>query len=811
MATSSRSLPSGRVTFAFIDVVGSTRSFIQYGDAYARALRALHATVAEHTSRGGGVVVETEGDGAFLAFPDASAGVAALLALQGELASHDGGDVRLRIRAGAHVGDAEPVGGQYLALPVYVAARVAATANAGQLLVTDQVVEELTRTGSAPHPEPVDTGTYSLKDLTDPVRIWRITGDPVPPRATPARRTNVQPTRTSFVGRADELVRLRELVSVPGLVSLVGPGGTGKTRLASELALRDSASFEGGAWLVELATIDEPDQVVGATSEALGLAAASMPALIQVFRHRGRCLLIMDNCEHLLDGVSNLLDAVLPTCPELTVLCTSREALNLAAERVWRLPPLPVREAGTQLFLERSELDTDDMAAVHRLCEALDGLPLAIELAASQARTAQLREILDVVTSGGDPLARRGGEERQRSLDAVLAWSLDRLPGSARAALLTLSVLPGRFGPEMGRTLLAAAPACDPDAMRLLARTSLIDRDGPDYRLLWTVRDAARRALALDGTLQREAMEALVTWAARFGDERYTDTTTDHGAVTPDTLLALELALTHGLETGAHGLGRAWNVVCHVTDTRGAPASLLALCDRALDVPPLDPDKVRILRAAATTRALHGQAIRLDSRQLTQMRAVAERSGDPLLLRGVVFVMSLQAQHQDQREACLALRRELLRLAETEPRLRHTLPRALINLGLCYEFEGDLDTAASFARRGAEEAARSGDWAAGALALANLAEYELQLARAEPAREHASEALRLAPPDWRLRPSTLSLLARAHAALGETEAALAAGRESLAGIAAVPVLDGQTAAYRNALLDALPALQASAG
>ena len=343
-----RSLPSGRVTFAFVDVVGSTRTFHEHGETYVAAQRELHVRVAEHAERAGGVVVTTEGDGAFLAFGDASSAVSALVALQDELERAGDGGLRLRLRSGAHTGDAVPVDNNYLAVAVHVAARVAGAANAGQVLVTDAVVEEL---GVV---EPVELGTYDLKDLPEPTRIWRVAGDETPPRATPARRSNVREPRTSFVGRTEELRRLRELVGAPGLVTVVGPGGTGKTRLVSELALRGDEALSGGAWLVELATLESPDQIAGATGTAVGLTSASPEQIADVLRHRGRCALVLDNCEHLLDGVADLVEPLLDACPELTVLCTSREALNLAGERAWTLPPLPADGAATQLFLDRA-------------------------------------------------------------------------------------------------------------------------------------------------------------------------------------------------------------------------------------------------------------------------------------------------------------------------------------------------------------------------------------------------------------------------------------------------------------------------
>ena len=272
------------------------------------------------------------------------------------------------------------------------------------------------------------------------------------------------------------------------------------------------------------------------------------------------------------------------------MLCTSRETLNLAGERAWTLPPLPADGAAAQLFLDRTTDAADatpDLDLVFQLCQALDGLPLAIELAASQVRAAPLQEILAAVTSGTASLERRGGETRQRSLDAVLQWSLDRLKPEVRASLLVLSVFPGRFSPAMAKAVLTATPHGDPEAMRVLTTASLVDVDGADYRLLWTIRAAARRQLEQDPERLREARDALASWAAAYGEERY-QILTSHDDVADDTLLAVEVALDHGLQVGTTGLGRAWRLLSSISHGRGADELALALAERAVRVVPDD-------------------------------------------------------------------------------------------------------------------------------------------------------------------------------------------------------------------------------
>jgi len=806
MAAESASLPTGRVTFAFVDVVSSTRTFIEHGEAFVAALRSLHLTVEGHAERHGGAVVATEGDGAFLAFPSADAAVDSLVALQADLERPVADGLWLRVRAGAHTGEAIPIDGNYLSVAVHVAARVSATANAGQVLVTDEVVGDLDSSIREP---PVDVGSYSLKDLPEPVRVWRIAGDALPPRATPARPTNVQEPRTTFVGRQQELGTLHDLVSTPGLVTVVGPGGAGKTRLVTELALRDADSIPGGFWLVELATLESPDQVVGAACSAIGLPAGGSRELGLELLRRGRSVLLLDNCEHVLDAVCGLVDDLLDSCRALTVLCTSREALMLADEHTWTIPPLAADGAATELFLDRSggaARDPLELDEVRRLCADLDGLPLAIELAASQLRSAPLAEILAAVEAGREALARRGGQERQRSLDAVLQWSLGRLKPNVRDGLLVLSMFPGRFSPAMAHAVLEAAPRCNPDAIRQLARSSLVDLDGADYRLLSTIRDAARRRLADDPDLNRQALDALVHWAAAYGVERFQIVTT-HDDVPDDTVLALEAALAHGIDAALPGLGKAWNTMSVIGNTRGASVALLALSERALDVEPVDEDAAWVLLGATVILAHHSRPVRRDVAREGRMLASAQESGNPRLLERVHAMIAVEEQRAGHLAAAEAHWRHCLQLAESLPEVRHQLPAALTNLGLTLGSGGDVAAEAEYNTRAAEVSAAMGSWTSLAIARLNLADLAIGAGRPVEARDHAIAALKVAPPVWIYRGDALVVLARAYAALGDRAWALSAGRQGLEQLGALAAIDDATQLGIEHLLAALPELR----
>lgn len=770
-----RSLPSGRVTFAFIDVVGSTKTFIEHGDRYVDAVTTLHATAARYVTRHGGAVVETEGDGAFLAFPTAVAALDALSGLQVEMEAATGDGLHLRIRSGAHTGHAVPVGDKYLALAVYVAARVAATANAGQLLVTDAFLAELGSSATA-----VDTGNYRLKDLSDPVRIWRMLGDDTLPRATPARRTNVEVPHTSFVGREGEIQELRALVAEPGLVTVVGPGGTGKTRLVSEFALADAESYAGGVWLVELATIEDPDQVVRTAGAAVGLKAPTPATIGAELERRGRSVLVIDNCEHVLDAVVDLLDDVVRAAPRITVLCTSREALALAGERVLQLSGLAARGHGTQLYLDRvadaARAETD-LDLVDRLCVALDGLPLAIELAASQARSAPLAEILDAILSGQEALRRRGGEDRQRSLDAVLEWSLSRLVPGVRNSLLTLAMFPGRFTPEMARRVLEAAPRCDPEAARQLARASLIDLDGEDYRLLSTVRAAALRKLGGEPELKQEALDALTSWASTFGVERF-EITQYHEDLPTDTLLAVEVALAHSLDAKILGMGKAWNLVEVASGMRVPSLGLLNLFARAATIAVADPDEVWVPVSGVNAMRWSGRVPALDPAVFGELADLARRSGDVRLIVSTLAAHAWSLELAGDYPSALACRLEQVEAAGALE-ARHNLGFALNGLAI-HHFEcGDFAASEQVQRRIVEVSRGTEMWSSWCTAQANLAELACMDGRFAEARDRALEALKEAHPIWPTRGFCLGMLAFAYLGLGERDAALETGRLSL--------------------------------
>ncbi len=803
--TPSGPLPSGRVTFAFTDVVGSTKTFFAHGDVYVEAVQALQATVAEHAAAEGGVVVSTEGDGTMLAFPTTWGAIRALTALQADLESRpEGNGLRLRLRAGAHVGDAEPIGDFYVALPVYVAARVSATAGAGQVIVSSDVIDELGQ------PLGVPVGDFRLKDVAYPVTLWRIVGDDAPLKAVPARRTNVAEPHSNFFGREPELIRLGQLVTSGRLVTVLGTGGLGKTRLVSEFALAHAEDFEGGVWLVELAPLEHGEQIVPEIASMLGLSAPITTDVVAAeITRRGEIVMLLDNCEHLTDPVADLVDDLLRRCPSLKIVCTTREALELPQEQIFRLSALASGGPGTaeELFRDRAAaagvtLGLSDAEAVTELCALLDGVPLALELAAGRAALEPVASLVDGLKHGDLPLTRRGGEARQRSLESLVAWSLKLLTDHEQDAVFALSVLPGRFTGEMAGEVLEALPSAQPDSARRLmvelVRKSLVDLDGAEYRMLATVAAVAGHELGLRPELHEAACFGRFHWCARPLDR-----SAEKVAPTPDQIRAMELALEWGLDRAQENRGRVAARLSYWAIGNVVGPATRALFDRIL-AEPVAPTEDSVRLNSAALRFAGGVLTTLTEsahpERALEVVVAARTVGDPEVLSLALTqaaAMQDAAGHHDLAEP---LHLENVEIC-TELGDRNTLAIVLLDLGVSYHLAGRLDEAEEHYRRTldyvgddqlnasncrinlgevlldrgqyAEAAAqfsdelRSGDIrpAAQAWLLVLLAEAEVRQGNWEKAKQVARQAERVLEPLVETDPSMAGSRARLRAAL----------------------------------------------
>ena len=522
-------LPAGLVTFLFTDIGGSTRLLQRWGDDWSGLLDRHRELLRTAFAAHGGVEVRTEGDSFFVAFPDPVEALLATAEGQDALAAERWPeDGVIRVRAGLHTGYAVPQGHDYVALAVHQAARVSEAAYPGQSLVT----EETARAAAGrlrPDLALVDLGTHRLKDFDVPQSLFELRGpgqtSDFPPLETTWRgETNLPLPRTSFVGRQLDVNRVSELFDHTRLVTVTGVGGAGKTRLAVQAAAALLDGSGDGVWLTELAAVSDPEMVAPAVASAVGVPEERgrhvVDSLVDALRPK-RLMLVIDNCEHLIDACAELVDTVIKACPDVHVLATSRQRLNVDGEHVYRLSPLgvPPDDSGmtieealdfeaVQLFVERARahqpgfaVDANTVAAVTSVCRRVEGLPLAIELAAARLRSlsvgqidARLDDQFRLLTGG-----HRSALPRQQGLRAMVDWSYELLDEAERRVLATLSVFSG------GWTLDAAEAVAAGDIDVLDVVSSLVDKSlvqaessGSEvrYGMLESVRQYAAERLA---------------------------------------------------------------------------------------------------------------------------------------------------------------------------------------------------------------------------------------------------------------------------------------------------------------------------
>jgi predicted ATPase len=413
------------------------------------------------------------------------------------------------LRIALHTGEVELRGGHYFGPTLYRCARLLAAGNGGQILVT-QATQQLLADEPPLGSLLADRGEHRLKDLRRPERIFQLTApgvstDTRPLRTLDSRLTNLPFAVSSFVGRDEQLTELAGLMRATRLLTLTGAGGSGKTSLAYHLGAEMLEENPDGVWVVELGTVADPDQTLSAVASSLQILELPRRTLSEsiVEGLRGRRLLaVFDNCEHLVDATAEL-TSILGACPGLKVLATSREPLGIAGEVTWRVPSLPPPEA-EQLFRERAlghrpdlRLEVDD-PAVAEICRRLDGIPLAIELAAAHVSAFTVEQIkahLDDrfrLLSGGA----RTAPARQRTLEATVEWSYDLLDDNQKSLLRRLSAFAGGFDLEGAGAVAAADVVRD---LFELVRKSLITADEGRYGFLETIREFASRRLTESG------------------------------------------------------------------------------------------------------------------------------------------------------------------------------------------------------------------------------------------------------------------------------------------------------------------------
>jgi predicted ATPase/class 3 adenylate cyclase len=512
-------LPTGTVSFLFTDVEGSTRLWEEHPAAMAIALARHDVIVRNAIGAHRGAVFASSGDGVAAAFANAADATNAAIAAQRALRTEQWTDgIDIRVRMGVHTGEADERNGDYFGQPVNRAARLMGAAHGGQVVVSD-VTAELT--GVLPGIELVDLGSHRLKGLVEPMQVYGVAAADLgwldrPLAAEQAVRGNLPGTTDDLIGREQLLAQADDDLRERRLLTLTGPGGVGKTRAAIELGRRTSARFGGGVWVVELAPIAGDDVVTGAVATALGARpqpGTSMAASIIEWLSGRPLLLILDNCEHVLDDVAELVDAVLAGCPLVTVVATSREPLGVMGERVLAVSSLDQVHA-IELFRERAtaadaslELSDGDIEIVARICDRLDGIPLAIELAASRVRSLTIADLSARLDDRFRLLRGRGRatSERHHTLWATVAWSYQLLGVEERVLFERVSVFAGGFDLHDAEVV-----STGPTSGAIIDSTDVFDLLGSLVDKSMIVADRSRRAV------RYRVLETL----RQFGDER---------------------------------------------------------------------------------------------------------------------------------------------------------------------------------------------------------------------------------------------------------------------------------------------------
>jgi predicted ATPase/class 3 adenylate cyclase len=712
------------VTFLFTDVAGSTRLAEQHPQAMryaeARLDTLLRGAIAAH----GGHVFRPTGDGVCAVFATAPDATSAALAAQRALAAEPWGEIGpVSVRMALHTGAAELRAGDYFGLALNRAARLRDAAH-GRQVVLSEATAVLVRDAPSAGASLRDLGEHRLRDLARPERVFQLTHPDLPADFPPLRSLGILPHNlplqlTSFVGRERELATVARLLATQRLVTLTGPGGVGKTRLALQAAADALDAFADGAWLIDLAPLAEPGLVPQAVASVLGVReerGRTLMATLTAALQARRMLLMLDNCEHLTEECARLADALLRNCPNVWLLATSREPLGITGETLYRLTPLGLPdEAGevgpapppeglaaaeaVRLFVERAlavqpgfAVTARNAAAVARVCRRLDGLPLAIELAAARLRALSVADLASLLEdrfrllTGGS----RAASPRQQTLRATVEWSYTLLSARERRLFERLAVF------AAGWTLEAATDVCASEGPVGVERhevldllLGLVDRslvaaepaaDGATrYRLLETVRQYALERLRESGQLASVRDRHLDRCA------RLVEAAQAHlGFFLPDAeteawlgplereLDNLRAAVTwslegreseRGVEAGlrlACGLHWFWVTRGHFTEGRTWLARLL---ERSGPAPAAL--RARALATAGYLACWHGDfetARRPLAESLDLSRALDDRPAIALALHGLGFVAEGEGDNDRARscfEGCLEVAGEL--------------------------------------------------------------------------------------------------------------------------------------------------------
>jgi len=782
------------LTFLFTDIEGSTAMLQRLGGSYAEVLVGHHEIIRSGLAAHHGREVDTQGDAFFAVFAAPSACVAAAVEMQRALSAHRWpADYPVRVRMGIHSGEAAqtPVG--LVGLEVHRAARIAAVAHGGQIVLSAAAAALLS--GSLPAGASVrDLGLHRLKDLGRPERLFQLDADGLPtafPPLTsldnPKLRNNLPAQASSFIGRDAQLAEVHRLLDGSRLVTLTGAGGAGKTRLGLQAAAGLADGSGDGVWFVDLAPLQDGDLAAAATASVLGIredpGRPITETLVDAVGDR-RLLVLLDNCEHLIDACAKLADALLRGCPNIVLLTTSREPLGIDGEQVYRVPSMVTPAEGdgvdvirsaeaVRLFADRARqqgarLSWDPEAAevAGRICRRLDGIPLAIELAAARLRVmpvaeldARLDQRFSILTGGS-----RAALPRQQTLLAMVDWSWELLTPGERHVLAGLSVFAGGF--DLAAAEAVAGGEIVPAVEVLGYLAALVDKslvhfdagigdgtgDGPvRYRLLETVRQYATRRLqghdraAADevAAAHRDHYLALARAAAPRLVARDQPEWLDRLELELDNLrAAIAFSLRRADATAGIGLAASlrifWKARGHASE--GAEA-LRAL----LDLP--GAQGATVLRGTALASAAYlleqtgGYATAAE--YCDEALAIARSADDDWLAADAAAIRAFVLVRRGQQAAALPLIAQTLGLARRlgDP---HLTARLLSARSYAVDLEGDHEAAAADAAESLQLFRRAGDRREVGTMLGNLGYAEMSLGELQRGRGHLRESLDIA-------------------------------------------------------------------
>jgi len=808
------------VTLLFTDIEGSTKLWEAHADGMRKALPRHDALIKKAVEDNAGIVFKTVGDGFFCAFPVPDSAVSAALQLQMAIHGTTWQVPDLRVRCAIHTGTVEARGGDYFGLALSRAARMLQASFGGQTLVSEAskaLIDSKLPEGATLY----DHGPQRLRDLERAEHLFELRHPGSPVDLQGLRSTNEFPSNlpeqvTSFIGREELIERVTDSLEAARLVTLTGSGGAGKTRLALQTAHSLIGEFADGVWFIDLSTVTDPSLVGKAVANSLNLreqAGSSMQDNLAEFAERRSMLLILDNCEHVVDACSLLVDALLKSSPKLRVLCTSREALGIAGEVNFKVPSLQVpaidadegsilASESVRLFVERARqadsgfnLRPEAAKSIARIVTRLDGIPLAIELAAARASSmsiealsARLDESFRILTGGS-----KAAMERQQTVRAMIDWSYNLLTDPERAMLRRLGVFSG------GWTLEAAESVCadgeqivSEDVLDLLVHLVnkslvLYDEFAARYRLLETVRWYARQKIAESDEGPETRNRHLESFLAIAESAELT------GANQVEALDRLEmehknlLAALDWCEASPLGsepclrmvaaLGRFWYMHGHFATGRKALASAL---DRA-EAQPGTAVRGEALISAALLARVQGD-LGAAERYLQEARAVFQglddKRGLSTTLNALGNVMREGGRYEEARkiwDEALALRVEIKdragiavvrgnlgivamlngRYEEAEQHIQSSLAEeramqrrshegiALSNLGLLKMWQGDLESARNYSLLALEVNREVGTKLVESRDLHHLGQVEVALGNIDAARTYLVGSLRI--------------------------------------------------------------------